>query len=165
MASGDVLCVWTAQASIPSAANYATQDTRNVHPVLDYDATTAETAYFEDAIPANYAGGGLTIDVYWMATSATTGDVVFSGAVERMMSGGTDQDADSFAAEANSTAVTTNATSGILNKSTITHASGAAMDSVAAGEPFRYQLQREPADAGDTMTGDAEVSRVVVKET
>lgn len=166
MATTDTLCVWTALGSFPSAANYATLDTRNTHPVLDFDpGATAESAYWEDILPANYAGGGLTVDIYWMATSAMSGDVVWSGAVERMINGGTDMDADSFATEQNSAAVTTSGTLGIINKSTITHTSGANMDSTAAGEPFRYQLQREGNDAGDTMAGDAELVRVVVKET
>jgi hypothetical protein len=165
MASGDILCIWSAQAGIPSASNMATLDTRNAHPVLDFDATTVETAYFEDALSASYSGGGLTVSVFWMATTATTGAVVWSGAIERMVEGGTDMDADSFASEQNAAAVTTNGTSGVLNKSTITFTSGANMDSVAAGEQFRFQLQRETADGGDTMLGDAELARVIIRET
>ena len=106
-------------------------------------------------LPANYAGGGLTLDIYWMATSATTGDVVWGGSIERAQSGGTDQDSDSFATEQLSTAVTTSGT----------FSSGANMDSLAAGEPFRLKIARKPADAGDTMTGDAEFTEAHLKET
>lgn len=165
MASGDVLCVWEPRGGLPPASNYATQDTRNNHPVLDFDASTEETIYFADALPANYAGGGLTVDVYWMASTATSGAVIFGGSVERRQNQGTDADADSFATEQLSSAVTANGTSGISEKSTITHTSGANMDSLAAGEPFRYRLARKTGESGDTMAGDAEVERVIVKET
>lgn len=165
MASGDTLCVWTAHSGFPPATNYATLDTRNTHPVLDFDATTSETIYFEDVLPANYSGGGVTVTVFWMATSATSGAVVWGGAFEEMIAGGTDMDADSFATVQNSAASNANGTSGILSSVTIAHTSGANMDTAVAGDPFRYSLARLPADAGDTMTGDAELVRVVVKET
>lgn len=166
MASGDTLCRWTALDGFPAAStNIATQDIRNNHPVLDFDASTEETIAFEDALPANYAGGGLTVEIYWMATSATSGDTLWGGAVERMASGGTDMDADSYATEQTAAVSTANGTSGILAKATITHSSGANMDSTAAGEPFRYKVARKAADGTDTMTGDAELSRVIIKET
>ena len=160
MASGDTLCAWNAQAGIPPAANYATQDTRNNHPVLDFDAATAETIYFEDLLPTNYGGGGITVEIYWTASTATSGDVIWSGAVERLNAGGTDIDTDSFAGEQNAAAVTTSGTSGIINVSTITFTDGAQMDSVAAGDAFRFQLQRKAADGSDTMSGDAELLAV-----
>lgn len=166
MASGDILCVWATQHSTPPASNAATPDLRNNHPVLDFDASTEETIYFDlDALPAYYSGGGLTVLPEWMASSATSGAVVWGGSVERMQAGGTDMDSDSFATEQLSAGVTTNGTSGIINESTITHSSGANMDSLAAGEPFRYRLARKPGEAGDTMTGDAELVRLIVKET
>lgn len=165
MASGDTLAILLPQANEPPSANYATFDTRNAILVLDFDATTSESAVFRGTLPANYAGGGLTLFIFWMATSATTGDVVWGGSIERAQDGGTDQDSDSFATEQLSAAVTTNGTSGIKNKSTITFTSGANMDSLAAGEPFRLKIARKPADAGDTMTGDAEFTEACLKET
>jgi hypothetical protein len=165
MASGDTLAVFIPQANEPPSSNNATLDARNSILVLDFDPTTSESAIFRGVLPGNYSGGGLTLDIYWMATSATTGDVVWGGSIERAQSGGTDQDADSFATEQLSAAVTTNATSGIKNKSTITFTSGANMDSLAAGEPFRIKIARKPADAGDTMAGDAELTEACLKET
>lgn len=165
MASGNTLAVLLPQASEPPSSSYASLDTRNGILVLDYDASGEESTIFRGVLPANYSGGGLTLDVYWMATSATTGDVVWGGSIERAQNAGTDQDSDSFATEQTSSAVTTNGTSGIKNKSTITFSSGANMDSLAAGEPFRLKLARKVANVGDTMTGDAEITEAHLKET
>lgn len=165
MASGNTLAIFTPGHHEPPASNYATLDTRNSIFVLDYDPTTEETACFRGVLPSNYAGGGLTLDVYWMATSATTGAVVWGGSIEREVEGGTDLDADSFATEQNSSASNANGTSGILSKATITFTSGANMDSLAAGEPFRLKIARKVADGGDTMTGDAELHSLHLKET
>lgn len=164
MATGNVLCRFNAPSDGAPSSNYATLDTRNAHPVLDFDASTEESIYWEDVLPDNYGGGGLTADIYWMATSATSGDVKWGGSVERRAAAGDDQDADSFATEQTATG-TANATSGVIVKTSIAFTSGANMDSLAAGEPFRFKLARKAADAADTMTGDAEVLAVVIRET
>ncbi|TXH13488.1 MAG: hypothetical protein E6R03_11170 [Hyphomicrobiaceae bacterium] len=164
MATGNTLAVFTAVGGAYPSSNYATPDLRNAHPVLDFDASTEESCYFEGVLPDTYAGGGLTVELYWMATSATSGDVKWGGSIERMHSNGDDLDSDSFASEQTDT-TTTNGTSGKVTKSAITFSSGSNMDSLAAGEPFRLKVARKAADVADTMTGDAELSRIVVKET
>jgi hypothetical protein len=165
MASGNTLCTFVGRDNEPPTSNYATLDIRNNIMVLDFDASTEEASIFRDILPAHYSGGGLTVDIYWMATSATSGATVWGGSIERAQDGGTDQDADSFATEQLSSASNANGTSGIKSKATITFSSGANMDSLAAGEPFRLKIARKVADAGDTMTGDAELTEIHVKET
>jgi hypothetical protein len=162
MASGDTLAIFGPLSNEPPASNYATLDTRNGQAVLDFDAATDESAVFSGVLPRNYGGGGLTVTIHWAATSATTGDVIWQAAIERR---NTDMDADSFAAAQSSAATTTNGTSGIPNSSTITFTSGAQMDSLAAGEPFRLSINRDADNGSDTMTGDAEVLAVEIKET
>lgn len=71
MASGDTLAVFIPQANEPPSSNYATFDTRNGILVLDFDGTTSESAVFRGILPGNYAGGGLTLVIYWMAGSKT----------------------------------------------------------------------------------------------
>lgn len=164
MASGDLMFVWKAKAGDPPSSNYATQDTRNSVPVLDFDASTEETAYFLGTLPPNYSGGGLTLTVRTMATSATSGDFKLGASIERRHSSGDDLDSDSFATEQTATS-TTNGTSGIKTNTTITFSSGANMDSLAAGEDFRLKLARKAADASDTMTGDLEVESLYLVET
>lgn len=161
MASGNTLCTFGPQANQPPATNFATFDLRNGIPVLDFDASTDEDAIFGDVLPRHYAGGGLTVTIHWTATSATTGNVKWNAQVERM---NTDLDADSFAA-AQTTTTATNGTSGIIATTAITFTDGAQMDSVAVGEAFRLKVTRDANDAGDTMTGDAELHRVEIKET
>jgi hypothetical protein len=147
-------------AEAPSA-NFATLDTRNGHPVLDFDAGTDESTCFHGVLPADYAGGGINVDIYWTATSATSGDVVWNASIEALA--GLDIDADSFATAQAATG-TANGTSGILTKTTIAISDGANMDSLAAGGLFRLKIARNADDGADTMTGDAEMLRVMVSE-
>ena len=160
MASGNTLCVFTPLENQPPATVYATLDTRNSHPVLDFDAATDEDAVFGGVLPRHYAGGGLTITLHWTATTATTGDVKWNVDIERM---NTDLDADSFVG-ANTTTTTTNGTSGIIATTAVTFTDGADMDSLAAGEAFRLKVTRDANDAADTLVGDAELHRVEIRE-
>ena len=161
MASGDTLLEWRGIDCTPPTSNQATPDRRNNHQVLDFDASTEESTYYDGVLPRHYAGGGLTLYVHTTATSATTGDYKIGGSIERM---NTDLDADSFATEQVATS-TTNGTSGIITVTSITFSSGANMDSLAAGEAFRLKLARKAADVADTMTGDLEVHLLELKET
>ena len=74
MATGDTLAVFTPKSNVPPTSNGATLDQRNNHLVLDFDDTTDESAVFESFLPEHYDGGGLTVTLVWMATSATTGN-------------------------------------------------------------------------------------------
>lgn len=163
MASGDTLITFSALANQPPASTYATLDTRNSHAVLDFDAAADEVAIFGDVLPRHYAGGGITATLGWMATSATSGNVVWSVAFERRDTG-TDLDTDSFAT-ANTATAATSATSGALVYTTIAFTAGAQMDSLAVGEAFRLKVSRTGSSGSDTMTGDAELVSVELKET
>jgi hypothetical protein len=114
MASGDTLVVFTPLSNQPPASSYATLDSRNDHPVLDFDATADEAAIFGDVMPRSYSGStGVTVSIYWMATSAVSGDVVWEGSFERHQADTTDLDSDDFAA-INYITVTTNGTAGAV---------------------------------------------------
>ena len=59
MASGDTLATFFPEDNEPPASAYATFDTRNAHPVLDFDGSTAdEEAVFTGVLPRNYATAG-----------------------------------------------------------------------------------------------------------
>ena len=163
IASGDTLAIFTPLSNEPPSTNFATFDTRNSHPVLDFDDTTEEKAVFTGIMPRNYAGGGVTNTIFFGATSGTAGTVVWQTAFERV---GTvlDIDADSFATGNNGTLVVPS-TSGSLTSSAIAHTDGAQMDSIAVGEVFRLAVTREVADAQDSLVGDAEIVGIEIKET
>lgn len=164
MASGQTMLVLTAIDGISPASNFATLDTRNAHPVLDFDATTEESTYFEFVLPSEYGGGGLTAFLHWMASTATSGAVTWGGSLERHAENGDDLDADSFATEqtANESA---NATSGKVIVTSITFSQGANMDNLAVGESARLKIARKVADGGDDMAGDAELLKIEIRET
>ena len=164
MASGNTLLSFNALSNQPPSSNYATFGLRNGVAVLDFDAATNESAHFVDVLPTHYSGGGLTVEIYWVSATATSGDAVWEAQIERRQHGGDDLDADSFAS-AQTTTTTTNGTSGVVNRTVITFTSGAQMDSLAAGEPFRIKVARNAASGSDTMSGDAELMNIHIKET
>lgn len=167
MASGDFLLQFGARANQPPSSAFATPDLRNLHPVVDFDGSTDEEAIFAGVLPAQYAGGGLTVETWWSFTSATSGSLRVQTDIERMDVSGLDVDADSFTGSFQSAGGTAPGTSGQLIKVTTTHTSGAQMDSLAAGEAFRLKIRRDAdgTSGTDDITTDAELHRVVIKET
>lgn len=164
MASGNTLVVFTPLNNEPPSANYATLDFRNYHPVLDFDADTDESAVFSGILPRQYAQGGLTVYLHWMATSDNNNahKCRWDAAVETIS--GQDTDSDSFAAVQSATG-NPNATSGIETVTSIAFTDGAQMDSLIAGGAFRLKVTRDANHASDDdMTGDAELLCVEVKE-
>lgn len=153
---------WFPKDNEPPASNYATLDTRNSHPVLDFDTTTQETAIFRGFLPADYASRGVTITLVVAATSATSGTIGFDVAFERIDASGLDIDADSFASATTVTATTVPGTSGQVLYLTVNVSDGANMDSLAAGEMFRLRIRRDVSN--DTATGDAELLGVSMVE-
>jgi len=155
MASGNLLCSFFPTDNEPPAANYATLDTRNEHPVLDFDATTNESAIFSGIMPAHYAGGGVTVYIHYSMTSAEADTVDWDVAFERIGDQQLDVDGDSFAAVNSVDDTTVPGTTGLVDVVSIAFTDGADMDSVAAGEQFRLKLTRDASS--DDATGDAEV--------
>jgi len=141
------------------ATDFATIDTRNNHPVLDFNDTTVETVYFTGFIPqgASFATSGtaLTFVLESTANSATSGNIGWNVALERIVAGGIDIDADNFGtAQGGSAAV--NATSGIVTEVSVTFTLAQLPTSLAAGDMIRVRVQRNTSVSGD-HTGDAEL--------
>jgi hypothetical protein len=149
--------VFTALNNQPPSTGFATLDTRNSIAVLDFGDTGTASAVFLGVMPEGASlGSGLIISLRWMATSATSGNVRWSVALERC---NTDLDSDSFDTSVEATA-TTNGTSGVPTTTNITITT---IDGITAGELFRVRIQRLGADAADTMSGDAELVAVEIR--
>lgn len=164
MTTGDTLVLFNALNNEPPSSVMATVNLRNGHPILEFDAATDWFAIFSGLLPRHYSGGGLTVTLMWMAATATSGNVVWNAAFERMDDETTDLDADSFAAVQAATAAAPG-TTGMVQYTAITFTNGAQMDSVAAGEAFRLKISRDADNGSDTMTGNAQLLLVEVKET
>lgn len=160
MATGNSLNQFNALANEPPSSSYATIDTRNGHPVLDFDDTATETCHFSAVLPSHYAAGGLTVAIYGMATSATSGDLVLYASIERF---DTDLDSDSFGT-AIGTLMTAPATSGQVFTGQVAF-TNTQIDGLTANEPFRIRFTRDGFTATDTMAGDFELLQVRIRET
>lgn len=167
MASGDTLVVFTALHNEPPAANYATLDTRNNIPVLDFNDGTDETAEFGGVMPRHYsATTGVTVTLGWMATDTTVTphNCIWDVAFKSVTDDADDLDSKAYAA-VNSVTDAEASASGEVAYATITFTDGADMDSVAAGEYFRLKVTRDADNGSDTLTDDAELVFVEVKDT
>lgn len=163
MASGDTLLIFTPQCNEPPAANFATFDTRNSHPVLDFNLN--EIGVFSGVMPRHYAGTtGITIYLHYAMTSAVADDVKLETYLERIGDQQQDLDADGFAAAQNTGDITVPGTSGNVDIVPSTHTDGAQMDSIAVGEGFRLKVKRI-AVAGTDASGDLELRFIEIKET
>ena len=164
MASGNTLCMFFPQDNEPPSAAYATLDSRNGHPVLDFDDTTDESAIFTGVLPRHYAGGGITVYLHVAFTSATSAEARFDVAFERIGDSQQDIDSDGFAT-AGSVDITAPATSGHVEIGNVAFADGAAIDSIAVGEAFRLKITRDANHVNDDASGDCELIAVEIKET
>lgn len=166
MASGDTLAVFFPQNSEPPSANFATFDTRNGVLVADYDDTTDESLEFAGFMPRHYAGGGITVTVGWMATTATTGTISLDVGFKSVTDDADDLDTKAFAAVNNANPTTASAT-GEVDYVEIAFTDGADMDSVAAGEYFRMIVTRDAngTTSTDDLSGDMELVFIEIRET
>ena len=154
------ISTFTPRDNNPPAANFATLDTRNSILVLEFDATTEESAYFVGIINEGRSlTNGLTVRIHWIADTATSGNVRWGVQFEDT---GTDLDADSFDTNAQATS-SANGTSGIESVASI---SITTIDNLSAGDRYRLRVYRVAADpTNDTMLGDAQLVAVEVRAT
>ena len=162
MASGDTLAILTPQNSEPLTANTATADTRNQHPVLDFDAATNESTVFSWVVPRHYAGGGSTSYAHYAMSSATLLTVDLDISMERIGDQQQDIDADNFGTVTSIDNTTVPGISGNVDivNGAISHAN---MGSPVVGDGMRLKVLRDAVS--DDATGDLELRFVEIKET
>jgi len=164
MASGNSLLIFHPYHNAPPTTAYATLDTRNQHPCLDFDATTNEVAIFSAVMPQNYAGTtGVTVYLHYAMSTATADTVDWDVAWERIGDQQLDIDSDSWAAGNSVDDTTVPGTSGLVDIVSVAFTDGTDMDQVVAGESFRLKVTRDAQS--DDATGDAELYKVEVRET
>jgi hypothetical protein len=153
------ITTFTATQNQPPSASFATLDTRNSIAVLDFDDTAVESAIFLGIIPeGTNLTSGLAAYTTWMATSATTGNVVWRA--EWMDCNATDLDADSFALPVSAIG----AANGVSGITTTTILSTTNTNGLSAGDVFRLRISRVGSDGtNDTMSGDAELVAVEIR--
>jgi len=165
VASGDTLCRFHPYGNEPPSSSYATLDTRNGRPCLDFDASSTEQAIFSDVMPQHYDSGGVTVylHVAWSSDNSASHKTRWDVAFERVGDGQLDIDGDSFAA-VNSVSQSVEGTLGNVDITSVSFSDGVDMDSVATGEGFRLSIQRDHDHADDDATGDAELYWVECRE-
>jgi hypothetical protein len=127
---------------------------------LAFDATTQEAAFFD--FPAiDYGSGNVTVTVEWYADTASANGIVFGASLAAVTPNTDSQDIETkaFATENTGSDTHLGTTGQRVHSFDITVSN---LDSLAAGDDVRLRLRRVPADASDTMTGDAIVTRVKV---
>lgn len=162
MASGETLAIFLPQNNEPPTSNFAREDRRNVHPVLDMALN--EIAIVSFVVPRNYGGNGFTVYEHYAMTSATTNDVALETSFERIGDQQQDIDSDSFASAISTTDIVVPGTSGLVDIISSVHTDGAQIDSLAVGEGGRLKIKRI-AVAGSDAAGDLELRFVELKET
>ncbi len=162
MASGNQLAELLPLSNQFPAANGAEFDTRNDHPLLDFDADADQDALFTRVLAQLYSGLGFTLDVVFAMSSATTGNVVLMAAIERF-DPTHNLDTDSFAVVQSAT-VAVPGTNGQEAKASIVF-TNAQIDGLLKGETYRLKLSRDANNVSDTAAGDLEFVSAELRET
>ena len=152
---------------LPRAAEYPASGqpqltVNNRRPVLAYDASTLETAYWTTILPQGWTGTVTAYILFIMAT-ATTGAIRMQVAMESITPGDSvDLDSTtSFDTTNNSGNITVPGTAGFPGSISITLTNH---DASAAGDYVRFQLDRDAANAGDTAAGDVHILGMEIRD-
>ena len=154
---GPVLPAFLPLAAEFPSSNFPQLTLSNRRPVLGFDASTDETAYWTFICPQ---GSFTTLTAYitYAMASATSGTVGFQVAIEAITDGdSTDTDATtSFDTVNNSASTTVPGTAGYIDQISVTLTN---RDSIAAGDYCRVSLNRDADGSAitDSATGDAYV--------
>lgn len=127
---------------------------------LAYDAASDEAAHWT-FIADKYGSGNLTINVFWYAATATSGNIVWEAQIAAITA-----DTDTTNIETDTLATLNTVTDSHLgtqgkrlHKAVITLGN---LDSIAAGDWVTLRVARDANNASDTMTGDAILTKVQV---
>ena len=150
--------IWIpAAAMLPTASNgcaaLATVETTSGRPdmqVLDFDASTTESAQFQIAFPKSWNEGNLTFQVYWTTAATDTDGVAWAVSTVRVPNDGT-IDVD----YASTATVTDNALGAAEDLCVSAESGNLAVASAAVGDIVYFKVQRDHDHSHDDMAEDA----------
>ncbi len=147
------------------ASNFPALLLSNRRPVLAFDASTDETAYWSGIAPQGLVGTTITCVLTIAMASATSGTVGFQAQLEAITDGdAVDTDAaTSFDSVNNSASTTVPGTAGYIKQISITMTN---KDAIAAGDYFRLSINRDADGSAitDSATGDAYLLSVELRD-
>lgn len=172
MATGDTIFVLDPMSNRPPGTLFATLDVIEdgstptiITPVLDFDPTTAEYAYWHGTIPAHYDGGGFTIS--WKGGTDNTSVGTFEIEIRMLpIADGDILTADLGLDGQTPVAITDTPPATPINKlnysttGTLSHANAG---SPSAGDRVVIAAKRDTAT--DTNTGDLQLAEILILET
>ena len=155
--------VWDAYSVQFPDSNFPEIKRINTRMTLCFDATTDETCYLEGIAPQGLTGT-LTLVVYYIMASATSGSVRFGAQVEAITPGDSvDLDSTTSFDTTNTNGGTVPGTAGYEQSISITLTNA---DSIAAGDEFRISFYRDAdgTSGTDDATGDACVKKIELRD-
>lgn len=153
--------IWSPLAAEFPASNFPALTLINRRPVLAFDASTDETAYFTGVAPQGLTGT-ITVVITYMMASATSGNIYWQAALEAVTAAdATDLDAGTSFDTANSGNGAVPGTAGYMQQISITMTNA---DGLAAADYFRLSVNRDADNASDTATGDAYLLAVELRD-
>lgn len=127
-----------------------------------FDAAATEGVQWDIPYFPAYGSGNITMKVLWYGDTATSGDVVWGGAISALTpeTDSTDVETDSWATETTVTDSHLGTTAQGVHTASITISN---LDSVATGDRVCVRLQRLGANGSDTMSSDAQCVGVILE--
>ena len=163
MATRAILTPYSAEFASTVFPALSISNTTARRPVLAYDGSTAESAYWTIVAPQGWTGTG-TMVLSVIFPTATSGTAIMDVAFECITTAdATDLDATtSFDTTNTSTTITAPATAGhmVQNSITLTNA-----DSITVADYLRIRISRAPTNASDTITTDLHLLVAELRDT
>lgn len=158
----------TSHLLVPESAQYATSNfpqylatvgSNFIVSGLAFDAATSETCYWKVRVTGTPSSP--TLKICWYADTASSGDVIWKCYCAAITPNTDTQDVETKALSASNTATDTHlgTTGQRLHEIDLSLSSN---DSMADGDELWLIFSRDASAGGDTMTGDAIVTSVVL---
>ncbi len=127
---------------------------------LAYDAAAAEAAFWY-IHATSYGSGNVTVNLHWYADTASSGDVIWGVQLAAITPNTDTQDVETKSLATANTATDTHlgTTGQRLHEIDVTVSN---LDSLTNNDALWLRIYRDAAAGGDTLTGDAILTSIVV---